>query len=403
MLSVEEALDRVRAAAGPPRARAETVPLAESLGRTLAEDVRMDHDVPPFRRATMDGFAVVASRAHPGATFRVAGRVLAGEEWAAELAEGDAVRIMTGAPLPRGAVAVVPLEAASDFGGEVRIDQETRPGDCVTEAGEHMRAGQVVAPAGTSITPAVVGVLATAGRERVPVAVRPRVAVLGTGSEIVEVRARPGPAGIRNSNGPMLLAQARRAGAETVDLGLVKDEISALRYAVRQGLDADVLLVSGGVSRGEADLVPAALVAEGVEPHFHRWAVQPGGPLWFGTKGTTLVFGLPGNPQATFVGFEVLGVPALRTRLGRPFEARRELRARHRVQSGGAANRARYRPARLRTDDDGVLWATIERWKGSGDPFASATAEALLVFPRGLQVPPDGVATLPAVLLEGGA
>jgi molybdopterin molybdotransferase len=250
-----------------------------------------------------------------------------------------------------------------------------------------VRAGDVVLRAGTRLGPAALGVLAAAGRSEVGVARRPRAAVLGTGDELVPVEARPGPGAIRNSNAATLAAQCRAAGAVPLDLGRVADEEPALRAMVRRGLEADVLLVSGGVSRGDRDLVPAAFLAEGVEPRFHGWAVQPGGPLWFGCAGGTLVFGLPGNPAAAFVGFELLAVPVIRTRLGLPFAPRRFLRARYEGPWGRPGPRRRYRPARLSTTEDGRLVATAEPWRGSGDPFGLAAGDALAVLPEGRHDP----------------
>jgi molybdopterin molybdotransferase len=223
------------------------------------------------------------------------------------------------------------------------------------------------------------------------------VAVLGTGSELVDVGDAPGPGAIRNSNNAVLVGQCRRAGAEPVDLGFVRDEEDRLRARIRAGLDHDLLLVSGGVSRGDKDLVPGALEAEGVRPVFHRWAVQPGGPLWFGVRGDTLVFGLPGNPAAVFVGFEVLVVPALRTRVGLPVAPRSSLRARLEGPWPGRAARRRFRPVRLAAGEDGTLRAVPAGWRGSGDPFGLSRGDALAVIPEDRD-PPEEAARWVAVL-----
>jgi molybdopterin molybdotransferase len=383
MLSVEEALERVRQAAGAPRVSVERVPLARALGRTLAADVLMDHPVPPFRRAAMDGFAVADAGA-VGASYRVVGRVLAGETSTRRVGPGEAQRVMTGAPVPEGTHSVLPFEWTEEGSGAV-VSLRRRPGSetNVVEVGAHMLAGARVLSAGSRVTPAAVGVLATAGQAQVSVARAPRVGVLATGTELVDVGALPGPAQIRNSNNPTLLAQALAQGFEALDLGVVDDEPGRLREALAKGLEHDALLVSGGVSRGDLDLVPDGLIALGVEPLFHGWSVQPGGPLWFGRRGETLVFELPGNPAASFVGFEILAVPALATRLGRAFAPRRALIAGWHGPDFGPHPKRRFRPVHLVSDADGGLWAEPAGWKGSGDPFALAAGEALAELPEG--------------------
>jgi molybdopterin molybdotransferase len=275
MTTVEEALHLVRAAVGERRALVERVALRDALARVLAADVTMDHDVPPFRRATMDGFAVADAGA-PGTRYAVVGRVVAGESPARAVGAGEAVRVMTGAPVPAGTARVLPFEWTLEREAE-QVEVARRPSaeNNVVEPGEHVRAGGAVLARGLRIGPGAVGVLASAGMTEVPVARRPRVAVLGTGSELVPASARPGPAQIRDSNGPTLLAQAARAGGEPVDLGRAADDPAALAVALERGLACDVLLVSGGVSRGDLDLVPGTLGKLGVTEVFHGWGVQP--------------------------------------------------------------------------------------------------------------------------------
>jgi molybdopterin molybdotransferase len=396
MTSVEEALQAVTAAAVRRSVPVETVPLADALDRVLAEDVAMDHDVPPFRRATMDGFAARRADVVPGARLEVAGRVVAGDAPGARCPAGACVRVTTGAPMPDGAERVVPVEWADEAEGRVAIRTLATDDPFVVQRGAHRAEGAVVLARGRRLGAGDLGVLASAGRARVRVAVRPRVAVLGTGSELVDVGATPGPGQIRNSNGAALLAQVRGAGAAPVDLGLAPDEMEALAGRIRKGLEADVLLLSGGVSRGDLDLVPAALQREGVERRFHRWAVQPGGPLWFGVRGPTLVFGLPGNPAASFVGFEVLVERALRLLLGSA--ERRTVRARFDGPFGDPSPRRRYRPVRL-SSEGAVQVATAIPWLGSGDPFALSEAEGLAVLPEERPAPADRVVD---VLLLGG-
>jgi molybdopterin molybdotransferase len=385
IVSVEEALRIVGDAAGSPRRRAERVALSRALGRTLAEDVRIDLDMPPFTRATMDGFAVRSQdlRGAPVA-LRLVGRVTAGEAAARPVAEGEAVSIMTGAPLPEGADAVVPLERVERTGDTVRVP-EAAPGENVSARGEQVRRGDVVVPAGTRVRPATVGVLAAAGRTEVSVAARPRVAILCTGDELVPASRSPGPTGIRDSNGHALAAQVERAGGEGDYAGPVGDDPAALAGAIDRALEADVVCLSGGVSVGEKDLVPEALASAGVERLFHRWAVKPGGPLWAGRRGDVLVFALPGNPAATFVGFELLVVPALRTRLGLPFGPRRSIRALLDGTTGRPLQRRQYLPVVLEHDGTRAV-ARAVRSTGSGDPFGLAAADALAVVPEGARV-----------------
>ena len=382
MTTVEEALAHVREAAGEVCRRTVEVPLAHALGRVLARDVRMDHDVPPFRRAAMDGFALHADEVAPGARFQVRGAVVAGEVPAGPVAPGTAVRVMTGAPVPEGADAVVPFEWTSEAEGLVTIERVPREGSNIVARGAHVQADAVVARAGTVLAPADLGALASAGCARVPVAARPGVALIGTGSELVPVDAAPHPGAIRNSNNATLLGQVQRLGGEAEDLGIARDDEQTLRAFIRRGLAADILLLSGGVSRGDLDLVPGCLEAEGVRCVFHRWSVQPGGPLWFGVRGETLVFGLPGNPAAVFVGCELLVAPALRARVGLPVEARRTLRARYEGPWGQPVPRRRFRPVRLRGSASGLLLAQATPWKGSGDPFGLAAGDALAVLPE---------------------
>jgi molybdopterin molybdotransferase len=387
MLRVEEALEVVAKAAGAPRARREVVPLSEAAGRVLREDVRLDHDVPPFDRATMDGFAVRSADAdRAGAELAVVARVAAGGAWSGRLGAGQAVAIMTGAPLPDGADGVIQVEHTQPVAGaagaesRVRLAHGVAAGANVARRAEQYARGAVVVAAGTLVHAGTVGVLAAAGRAHVEVAARPRVVVLGTGDELVPVDAVPGPAQIRDSNGHALVAQVARAGGVGEHRGPVRDDEAALRAAIEGALDAELVCLSGGVSMGDRDLVPSILAACGVEPLFHRWAVKPGGPLWFGRRGDTLVFGLPGNPAATFVGFELLAVPAIRTRLGLPFRPRDSMLVACLGALPPPIARRQFVPVSLGVAvDRPLVVATPVRSMGSGDPFALAAASALAV------------------------
>jgi molybdopterin molybdotransferase len=340
----------------------------------------------------MDGYAVRASGACEGADLRLAGRLAAGDPPGGDVGEGEAVWVNTGAPLPAGTERVVPVEWTRADGDRIRVVRIAGERPYVVEQGSHARRHDVLVRRGTRLLPGHVSAAASAGHARLAVARRPVVAVLGTGTELVDLDERPAPGRIRNSNGPMLQAQIRRAGGAVLDLGIAPDDEVALAAGVRRGLaEADVLLLSGGVSQGDLDLVPGVLEAEGVAAVFHRWAVQPGGPLWFGRRGEgasrRLVFGLPGNPAATYLGFELLVVPALDALLGRPFAPRPRLVARYEGPWGRPMPRRRFRPVALASDAEGRLVARALPWAGSGDPLGPARMAAVAALGEDLPEP----------------
>ena len=287
--------------------------LDDALSRVLAGDVASDSDLPPFDRAAMDGYALRAEDvAGAPAALEVVGEVRAGQWPDLTVGPGQAVRIMTGAPVPPGADAVQQVEKTQPLDEfRVTILSAVAEGANVAPRGSEVRAGDVVLARGRVIDPAAIAVLASAGRARVRVARRPVVALLVTGDEIVEVSATPAPGQIRNSNGPAVAAQARLAGAEVRLLGVAPDRQDAIAEALRAGLAADVLVVSGGVSAGDYDLVEPALLELGATFLFTKVAVKPGAPLVFGRRGATLVFGLPGNPVSAQVTFDLFVRPAL--------------------------------------------------------------------------------------------
>jgi molybdopterin molybdotransferase len=379
VISVEEALEIVlREARVLP---AEEVALDEALGRVLAEDVRSDLDLPPFDRSAMDGYAVrAADVASAPVALEVVGEVPAGRWPDREVGPGQAIRIMTGAPVPLGATAVQPVEKTRPLDEfRVTILAPIAEGANVAPRASEVRAGDVVLDRGRVLDPAAIAVLASAGRARVPVGGRPTLAVLVTGDEIVDVTARPGAGQIRNSNGPAVAAQARLAGAKVRVLGVAPDRQDAIAAALGEGLTADVLVVSGGVSAGEYDLVEPALLDRGASFLFTRVAIKPGAPLVFGRRGGTLVFGLPGNPVSTQVTFDLFVRAALLKMQG----ARVVSRPRVAVELLGAvknrAGRKAYVPARVRSAS-GRLVARPLRSTGSGDLVAHARANALVVM-----------------------
>jgi molybdopterin molybdotransferase len=304
--TIEEALALVLAHVRP--LPAEEVPIGAAAGRVLAEDGHAAVDLPPFDSSAMDGYAVRAADT-PG-TLRLAGASAAGRPAEAALAPGEAIAVSTGAVVPAGADAVVPVEQTDRVNGGVRVERVAE-GEHVRPRGGDVEAGGTVVERGTRLGPVQVAALAAAGVASVRCGRRPRVAVLATGTEL----RRPGEplqAGqIYESNSVLLAAQLRSAGAEPLVLDAVADDEQATRAALERGLDADVLITSGGVSVGPHDLVRAGLAELGAREVFWRVAVKPGKPVAFATRGDTLVFGLPGNPVSSLVSFELFARPAL--------------------------------------------------------------------------------------------
>jgi len=378
---VDRALSIVLEAAGP--LEAEIVGLEECLGRVLLDETLADRDHPPFDKALMDGYAVVAADlAAPPRDLAVVATIAAGADPAGlvALSAGQAARIMTGAPLPPGADAVVPVEETDGGVERVRVRVQVRPGENRAPRAAEVRSGEVLLPAGVPADAGAVGVLAACGRTRVRVGGRPRVSVLATGDELVPPDASPGAGRIRNTNGPTLLALARGAGADTRDLGIAGDSEAALRAAVGEGLLSDVLLMSGGVSMGLYDRVAAVLRALGVDIRFERVAIRPGKPFTFGTRGRTLVFACPGNPVSAFVIFQVFARPALRRLMGHREPSPPPVRASLRTALRQRPGRKGYQPARALLEE-GRLTAEGIPTTGSADFMACARGNALVILP----------------------
>ncbi|HSP98480.1 MAG TPA: gephyrin-like molybdotransferase Glp [Candidatus Dormibacteraeota bacterium] len=319
MISVREALDRVLE--DLPRVGGEQVPLAAARGRVLAAPIRAPRDVPPFRNSAMDGYAVrsadvTSASATAPVVLRVLETVGAGSVASQPVAAGTAIRIMTGAPLPGGADAVVRVEDTADAADGVAIHAAVGRGNNVREAGEDMRAGETVLEAGRLLRPADIGLLASLGLSMLRVARRPRVAILSTGDELVDLGEPLGPGQIVNSNAYTLAAAVEEAGAEPIHLGIVRDRPDLIRAAFADAMTADMALSTGGVSVGSFDYVRAILAELGYEERFWKVAQKPGKPLTFGRCGRTPVFGLPGNPVSSLVCFYLYVLPALRTMLG---------------------------------------------------------------------------------------
>ena len=392
MISVEEATRLIAQHTAPPRVA--EVRLADAVGRTLAEDIASDVDSPPHDKAMVDGYAIVAADLAGDRTeLSVVEEVTAGEVPTRRIAPGQATRIMTGAPLPvpEGADAVVMVEQTELIAGDeptVRIKQSTiEVGKNIMRRGTSLRRGDVVLSAGCRIGPREIGLLAEVGRAAVSIFSPPVVAVLATGDELVSAGQTPAAGQIRNSNSPMLAALATSSGATVNDLGIARDDEDSLRRGIARGLEADVLVLSGGVSAGVLDLVPAMLAELGVEQIFHKVRLKPGKPLWFGVRqggdsGAHLVFGLPGNPVSSFVCFTLFVRPLLARLAGSqsPRPAWQKAALMTPFQQRG--DRPMYHPAVLR-HVDGRSEVTPTAWQGSADLRGFSEGNCLLWFPAG--------------------
>ncbi|HLI86774.1 MAG TPA: gephyrin-like molybdotransferase Glp [Bryobacteraceae bacterium] len=368
----QSVLDEVRGAGlAPP---VEEALLAQACGRVLAEDVAADRDTPALARSMRDGYAVRA-RDLPG-ELEVIGEVRAGERFTGEIGRGQAVEIMTGAPVPAGADAVVMVEHTHRVNGKVAIGRAAEPNQNINQAGSEAAAGEVVLHAGQRLDYTGIAMLATFGRAKVRVFRKPTVALIATGDEIVEVQETPKNFQIRNSNIQSLAAQVARAGGVACPLPVARDTEAHTREIIAQALGADLLLLSGGVSAGKYDVVERVLAALDARFFFDRVLIQPGQPLVFGQVRGKFFFGLPGNPASTMVTFEIFARAAVELLSGlaepvlhMPF-ARLTADFRHR------AGLTRFLPARLSADGTEV---TPVRWHGSSDVPALTRANAYLV------------------------
>jgi molybdopterin molybdotransferase len=376
MMEQDEAL-KILYEATERGAEIEQVDLDAALGRVLAQAVVADMNVPPFNRSAMDGYAFkVADVTADGAELNICGVVAAGEVFERALNIGEAVKIMTGAPVPEGADAVQMVEKTEDVSdSRVRILKTCSLGQNIAPMGQDMTTGEVVLHAGTTIRPIEIGMLATLGQAQVSVFRRPSVTVYATGDELVPPGAgMPGPGQIRESNGSMLASQVRALGVglEATFAGIVADTQEATRDAIEAGMEADVLILSGGVSMGDFDHVHHELKARGLEVKIQSVAIKPGKPLLFGRMkrldGTyTWVFGLPGNPVSSFCTFELFVRPFLRGLIGlqppHTLTVKATLTAPLR---GRPIPRTQHLPAQVNLGPGGLTVCQVP-WNGSGD------------------------------------
>jgi molybdopterin molybdotransferase len=412
MIDIDIAMARIRQHL--PRPDVVSLPLEEAVGHVLAADVVSDIDSPPHDKSLVDGYAVVCSDLPLGdGVLRVLEEVAAGEIPRRRVTPGWATRIMTGAPIPAGADAVVmlehtetvrgsplPRESSSDERrsgaselGQLRVPSSTiTRGQFILRQAECLRKGDRILPTGHVVRAVDLGLLAECGSLRPLVYRRPRVASLQTGNELVPVSQQPGPGQIRNSNGPMIRALIAGSGGIPLDLGVARDEQEDLSSAVEKGIEADLLVVSGGVSAGDRDLVPGALIQAGVTEVFHQVRLRPGKPIWFGVApGGTLVFGLPGNPVSSLVCFLLFVAPAVAHLAGRPS-------CRQWPPSPTAVLATEHE---LR-DPRPTLWPSVRQvqgdlervvplsWRGSADLRALGQANCLAFFAEGNRIYPAG-------------
>jgi len=325
MPTFEEARKIILASVAP--LGAERVDLLSAFGRVLAENATAPWDLPLCDNSAMDGFAVRAADCRKGASLRVTGNIPAGEAPTVSCEPGCAVRIMTGAPVPPGCDAIVPIEE-TDGGSEIVVlDKDVKPGQHIRVRGEDVRGGDVVLSVGTVVAQPEISLLASLNRAVVPVVRRARVAILSTGDELIDLGAQPSGGRIVNSNSLSLAASVREAGGEPASLGIAPDDRESHLARLKEGLKADALVTSAGVSSGDRDLVRDCLAELGVRQLFWRPDIKPGGPLAFGMKGGTPVFSLPGNPVSAMVTFEEFVRPALLKMMGHRRVIKPQLRA----------------------------------------------------------------------------
>ncbi|MFV0445300.1 MAG: gephyrin-like molybdotransferase Glp [Planctomycetaceae bacterium] len=392
MLTVAEAQAAILAECTPNSVVA--VSLTTALGQVLAQPVVSPYDSPPFDKSMMDGFAVrVEELTAAGTVLPIVGELIAGPSETAELLPGTTLRIMTGAPIPRGCNAVVRLEdvtvqgALSDQGELAEFRLGAVPvGRNIIPRGQMLRRGETVLTAACQLRPQEIALLAEMGRDQVAVHRRPSAAVLATGDELVPPGVPLGPGQICNSNESLLVAQLTAFGAEVRGLGIGRDDLSALREKITEGLRSDVLILTGGVSMGSRDLVPQVLTESGARPVFHKVQLKPGKPVWFGvlddpaTGRRTLIFALPGNPVSSMVCSELFVRPAIARLLGLAVSLPPLVTARLTREHLLREDRPTYFPAWLSLGGEGAMVEPTD-WRGSADLRSTVHANAVIAFP----------------------
>lgn len=385
LLSVEQALEIVLGRVQPLGAG--RVPILDALGRVLAEDVRAEGDIPPLDNSAMDGYALraldtrEATQASP-ARLRVIAELAAGYTSDREVTAGTAIRIMTGAPIPPGADAVAPFEETSLEGEWLAVPRSYAPGRNVRPAGEDVRRGELILATGALLRPQEVGMLAALGRREVACIRRPRVGLLATGDEVVEIDAPLAPGKIRNANSYSNAAQVLKYGGVPVMLGIARDREDAVSASLREGMrqGIDLLITSGGISVGDFDVVKRVLASEG-EISFWQVRMRPGKPLAFGEIGSVPLLGLPGNPVSAMVSFELFARPAILKMLGqgdlRPCTIQATMMEDVRGKAG-----SRYYLRVVLEEREGRSYARLTGEQGSGILLSMVRAQGLAVIPE---------------------
>ena len=398
LISYQQALSRVLDQVPSPEV--EVVSLHRSLGRVLATSARADMAMPSFKKSFMDGYALRSQDVQRvPALLEVVGRVSAGSAELPRIGRNEAVQIATGAPVPATADAVQMVEKTRREGPRVMILEVVGPGQHVAVRGSEVEKGQIVVEKGRRIGPQEMAVLACFGYSEVETWRPPRVAIISTGNELVEIEETPGFGAIRNSNAHMLWAQCQELGLDARVEPIAKDEPHLLREAIRQALGRELVVLSGGVSMGEYDYVHQVLAEEGIEIVFHKAAIKPGKPVLVGRREGRMLFGLPGNPVSSFVTFMLFVKPAVQKWCGReprPFlEVQAELKQEVRQKPG----RQFFMPARAQSTPSGITVCPLKT-KGSADIAGFARANALLSIPADQERIPEG-SMVKVLLMEG--
>lgn len=386
MITVSKALKIVTRET--PKLGIERIALEGSIGRVLAEDIIADSDLPPFDRSQMDGYAVkAADTTLAPVTLTLVGESAAGRGWRKTLRSGQAVRIMTGASVPTGADAVQKLELARENGETVTLLEPTEKGRFIVPKGKGVKKGTTVLRSGERITASNISVPAAFGYAKVKVSKRTRVAIISTGSEIVEINKKPGRDQIRNSNSIMLKALCEQAGAVATVYPNVSDDVSNLKFQISDALlNSDILITTGGVSVGKYDLTKLALKELGAEIFFERVALKPGKPTVFGRLKKSLVFGLPGNPVSAAVTFYLFVRKVIAIMQSSNSSELERATAIASKPIGSTKERDVYLPSALVISDDGRLLVEPLQWSGSSDLVGFSRADVLAVIPKGSNV-----------------
>jgi molybdopterin molybdotransferase len=386
MLTFEQARQEVFSQLSKIKRAAATVNLSvwDASGYVLAQNLIADRDYPPFDRATRDGYAVRASESTAGATLTCIGEIKAGDALTEPLKRGTCIQIMTGAPVPPGADAVVMIEYTNREKEFIHFQQTTTKGQNIVPAGSEAAKDQSLLQRGTRLGYAELGLAAQIGATQLLCARKPRVAILSTGDELVSIDASPGPFQIRNSNSVSLAAQIRDAGGEPVILGNAGDRIESLGDKIQQGLQEDLLVLSGGVSMGKYDLVEDVLKTLGATFYFDAVAIRPGKPAVFAMCNEKPVFGLPGNPVSTMVTFELFAVPAIDLLSGAPARPLQFLKATLGEPMKEKSGVTHFLPAHVQFDSCEARVKPLA-WKGSGDTVTMAKANCFLVVGSDIQ------------------